>query len=288
MKSALQDKILAVFDALPSGHRKAARWLLDHPEDVALLSMREQARRAGVPAATMTRLAQRLGFSGFDEVRESFSATLRARSGFSGRAADLLARRALDGDEALTSDLLAGMAGHLRTMSQPETLGAIVRAADIIAGADRLFCIGARSSFAGAYLGAYLLSLIGEQVLLVDGAGATGLDRLRDIGPRDALLVVTIAPYTRFTVEVAAHARDRGAAVIAVTDSLASPVARKAPVAVLVPISTPSFLQTVAPALIAIECIAALVAARRGQRAVDAIAESEAHLARFGSYHDGQ
>lgn len=286
MEAVVKRQILTIFDDLPSGSRLAARWIMDHPEDVALLSMREQAKRAGVPAATMTRLAQRLGYSGYEALRAVSSSELRQRSDFSGRTAGLLARRELDGDEALTSDVLAGLAGHLRALSSRDTLASIVHAADVIVSRERLFCIGARSSYASAHLSAYLLSLIGEKAVLVDGAGATGLDRLHGVGASDALLAVTIAPYTRVTVEAAVYAQEKGAAVIAITDSAASPIARLAPASVVVPTSTPSFLQTVAPGLIVVECIAALVAARRGQAAVDAMAASEELLARFGAYHD--
>ncbi len=285
-ETPIAGRLLAIFDDLPAQQRVAARWLLDHPDDVALLSMREQAKRVGVPPATMTRLAQRLGYDGFDALKEVYVTSLRGRSDhFVNRTEKLLQRRALDGDVAFTSDLLAGLAGHLKLLSSTETLTAIARAADIVVEQDRLFCIGARSSFSSAHLGAYLLSLIGERTVLVDGAGAIGLDTLRDIGPGDALLALTISPYTRVTVEAVAFARERGASIIAITDSPVSPIARQATATIIVPTSTPSFLQTVAPALIVVESIAALVAARRGKRAVSAIAAAEAHLERFGSYY---
>jgi DNA-binding MurR/RpiR family transcriptional regulator len=248
--------------------------------------MREQAKRIGVLPATMTRLAQRLGYEGFHELKEVYVASFRGRPDhFADRTEKLLRRRALDGDAAFTSDLLAGLASHLQHLSGAETLSAIAKAADIVVDRNRLFCMGARSSFASAHLGAYLLSLIGERTVLVDGAGAIGIDALRDIGPRDALLALTIAPYTRVTVEAVAFAQERGASIIAITDSTVSPIARQATVTIMVPTNTPSFLQTVAPALIVVECIAALVAARRGKKAVSAIAAAEAHLERFSSYY---
>ena len=285
-EEAVTERLLAVYDSLPARHRLAARWIIDHPNDVALLSMREQAKRVGVPPATMTRLAQRLGFDGFDALKAMYAETLRGRPDhFAGRTVRLLERRAVDGDAAFTSDVLAGLAGHLRALSEADTLSAIARAADLVVERERLFCIGARSSFAGAHLGAYLLSLVGERAVLVDGAGAVGLDTLRDVGPTDALLALTIAPYTQVTVDAVAFAREHGADVIAITDSAVSPIARQATVSILVPTDTPSFLQTVAPAIIVVECIAALVAARRGQKAVSAIAAAEAHLDRFGSYY---
>ena len=83
---------------------------------------------------------------------------------------------------------------------------------------------------------------------------------------------------------VATFAAERGATIIAITDSRASPIARLAREAIIVPIHTPSFLQTMTPAFIVVECLAALVAAKRGNAAVKAIEAVEAHLNRFGSY----
>ena len=53
------------------------------------------------------------------------------------------------------------------------------RAADLIVSSNRLFCVGARSSYPAIYLGSYLLSLIGEQTFLVDGAGGIGVSGVR-------------------------------------------------------------------------------------------------------------
>lgn len=96
------------------------------------------------------------------------------------------------------------------------------------------------------------------------------------------MLAITIAPYTCITVEAIRLAEERGAAVITITDSAVSPNARSAAAIIIVPSATPSFIQTVAPALIAVECMAALAAAQRGKRAVAATAEAEANLACFG------
>src|SRR5258708_12083045 len=70
--------IVEAFDALSPQLQTAARYMLACPDDVALLSMREQARRAGVPPATMTRLAKRLGLEGYDAVRALYAGAVRA------------------------------------------------------------------------------------------------------------------------------------------------------------------------------------------------------------------
>jgi DNA-binding MurR/RpiR family transcriptional regulator len=73
----LADRIIKAFDTMSGQLQTGARFVLERPRDVALLSMREQARRAGVQPATMTRLAKHLGMDGYDRVRELYAAAVR-------------------------------------------------------------------------------------------------------------------------------------------------------------------------------------------------------------------
>lgn len=278
-------RLRAEFEDLSPQLREAARWIIDHPADVALLSTREQARRAGVTAATMTRLAQRMGLRGYDGVRALYADAVRRRpESYRGRAEELLARRESEGDAALIQDIFAALTQHLQNLSSPQAVRRFTDAADRIAGADRVFCLGMRSSFSVAYMFHYVRSLFGSRSVLVEGTGGTDLDALRTIGRKDLMLAVSVKPYVRRTVEAAKYARDRGARVIAVTDSEMSPLVTLASDVILVRTETPSFFHTMAPAFAAVECLAALVAARRGPEALAALEQSERQLAEFGVY----
>src|SRR5215475_9986707 len=143
---ALATRLRSDFDALSSRFQDAARWMIDHPADVALLATREQARRAGVSPATMTRLAQRFGLEGYDDVRKLYADAMRRRpEGFQGRARELLNRRDVEGDAALAQDILSALSRHLQVLSSPATLKQFATAAERIAGAERVFCLGLRS-----------------------------------------------------------------------------------------------------------------------------------------------
>jgi hypothetical protein len=52
VSAPLTKKIVRSFDALSGQLQSAARFVLDHPHDVALKSMRDQARAANVEPAT--------------------------------------------------------------------------------------------------------------------------------------------------------------------------------------------------------------------------------------------
>jgi DNA-binding MurR/RpiR family transcriptional regulator len=87
------ERIKTALDDMPVQMQVAARFIMDQPSEVALLSMREQARKAGVPPATMTRLAQRLGFSVIKILKDAYVEAVRNNvPWFSGRAVNMLNR----------------------------------------------------------------------------------------------------------------------------------------------------------------------------------------------------
>ncbi|HXL30794.1 MAG TPA: MurR/RpiR family transcriptional regulator [Bradyrhizobium sp.] len=281
----LFDELTAGFETLPPQLKEAARWVIDHPADVALLTMREQARRAGIPPATLTRLAQRFGLKGYDEIRKLYAEVVRHRpENLRGRAEQLLRRRDSEGDEALIQDIFSALTQHLQALSTSDSIERFTAAAEIIARSKRVFCLGMRSTFSVAYNFHYVRSLLGAASVLVDGPGGIATDTLRMIGPTDVLLAISVKPYTRQTVQAARYAEKRGARVIAVTDSEVSPLAAIASKTLVVRTETPSFFHTMAPAFAAIECLTALVAARRGKQAVQSLAASEQQLDAFDTY----
>jgi DNA-binding MurR/RpiR family transcriptional regulator len=283
--ASLVRALKASFDSLSPQLKAAARWVIDHPDDVALLTAREQARRARVTPATLTRLAQHFGLSGYEAVRKLHAEDVRRHPrSYRGRAEELLHRRDTEGDAALVQDIFASLTHHLHALAAPAALERFTAAADRIVKAQRVFCFGARSAFPVAQIFHYLRSLFGDASILVDAPGGSGIDVLRGIGPKDALLAVTMSPYARETAKAARYAAGQGAAVIAVTDSEVSPLAAFASETLIVHTETPSFFDTMSPAFAAMECLAALVAARRGSRALTALAASEEQLASFDTY----
>ncbi|GIL00141.1 MAG: transcriptional regulator [Alphaproteobacteria bacterium] len=285
-QSQLADRIVAEFDRLPAQLGVAARYMLDHSDDVALLSMREQARRAGVQPWTMTRLAKRLGYAGYEEIRAVAADQLRRSSlGFAGKANIQVARQRETGAAALVAEMAHSLAAGVARLAESEQAAALIAVSEAVAKARRIYCLGLRSSNAVAAQLAYMLEFLGEQVVLVDRASASDLDALRHAERRDVLLAVSVAPYTRATVEAARLARQRGVPVLAITDSRVSPIARLADHAVQVTTDSPSFFHTMAPAFAVGEILVTLIAGRRGKAALAGIARTESQLAAMGIHY---
>ena len=267
------------FAAMSPQLQVAARFLLDHPNDVALLSMRDQAKRAGVPPATMTRLAQKLGFAGYDEVRSLYAESVRRKTdGFADRAGQLVDNHRAKGKAAVAVDLVNTVARQLDLMRSPKALESIVLGAECVADARRVCIVGRRSSYPVAYQLAYACGLIGCEVRLVDGPGGIGIDHLHGAGCADVLVVISIRPYSAESLTMARYAVRQGVPVVTITDSALSPFASLAKVAIVVGVESPSFFHTMVPAFAAVEALTALVAATKGEAAKAALAEREAHF----------
>jgi DNA-binding MurR/RpiR family transcriptional regulator len=276
----LQDRIVATFAELPPQLRTAARFVLDHPRDVALLSMREQAKRAQVKPATMTRLAKRLGLDGYDAVRGLYADSIRAeRLDFSRRAGEQLADQRVQGDRALASRTAATLAHDIEALQSSAALDRIAEAAAALAAAGRVYCLGLRACHAVAWQLHYVLSLAGRPCELLDGAGGVGLDALRRAGDGDVLFAASIRPYTRATVGAAHYAHRRGVPIVAVTDSEVSPLARMARHVIVVSTASPSFFHSIAAGFAVAEILAAIVAGHAGEAALEALGAAETHFA---------
>ena len=269
----LADTIVQAFDTMSEQLQAAARYILNQPRDVALLSMREQARHAGVQPATMTRLAKHLGLAGYEDIRQQYADAMRGDvTGFAGRVGAQAKNQKLKGDHALASDMLGDIAAQVGQLSQPESLAMLVEAAGRLSAARRIYCLGLRSSHSPAWHLHYILSLAGKHSIMLDAAGGIGADALGGASPDDVMVAISVLPYTRQTIEIAEYAGEGGVPLIAITDSPVAPLAQLAACTVIVPTESPSFLHTMSPAFVVAEVLGALVAGQAGDTASAALA----------------
>jgi len=74
------DRLTRAFPKLSRQLKKCAAHILEHPSEVATFSMRELAKRVGVPPSTMNRLAKALGFSNYEEFRALYRDSINDQS----------------------------------------------------------------------------------------------------------------------------------------------------------------------------------------------------------------
>jgi DNA-binding MurR/RpiR family transcriptional regulator len=285
----LLQRVQQDYGQLSARGRRVARWLVEHPDDVALLSTRQQAKSLGVAPATLTRFAKHFGFSGYDALRDVSQRGLRERAGtFAPGAKRMVARRRSSGAAALAEDVLEAISENIQALRDHAHLAKLQKAAELLSRGRRIYVLGSRSSYPIAYHFYYVASFGGAPVSLVDGAGGIGVDALRGARASDVMFAVSVAPYTRATVEAVAHAAALRVGVVALTDSALSPLAEPASAVLTIPTQTPSFFHSMSAAFAVAEMLAALVVAERGPQAVNATRRADQELLSLYAYLDAR
>lgn len=271
-------------DGLSPELLRAARWVEAHPREVALHSMRECARRAGLAPATLTRLAQALGFNGFDAIKNLCQESFAAQAGYAGRAEVLQASARHSKDWlALLNETQHANTASIGGLNQR---GQLEAAADAMLKACRIYFLGLRASHGLALHLHYTYGLLASNGVLVQGLGGTLSDQIGEMGRGDLLVAMSLAPYTRQTVDAVTQALGQGVDLMVLTDSALSPIARSAAHTLLFRADSPSYFQSMVGALALAEALAAAVAVRGGRKVLARLQSRQSRLDSEGAYWD--
>lgn len=281
---SLEDLVALVRERFPGMSPQfqiGARHLIDFPTEVPVQSMRRIAAGAGVQPATLVRLAQSLGYAGWDDMRQVFVRGLHhVPRRYADQAQDAARRRSARGT---LNRHVAAQAGNLRLLDELNA-GKLLEAADTLQRARHVHVAGFRASHAAAYTLHYLYRLFRNSVTLLRGDAGLLEMELRALEPADAVVIIGFAPYSQEAMRVAESAHARGCRIIAICDSQVAPVARHAQATLLFATETPGFFPSSAAAMVLVEALAGQLLGKAGRQAIDALSRAEDQLHSSGAY----
>lgn len=263
--------------------------LVERPEEVAMGSITKVAAALEVHPSTLSRLARALGYDAYVDFQRVFRDSLTAgqRPFYSQQGHRLLGgdRASDENGEGSESDCLgvvvqiahesvANVDALLSQLSAAE----LSAAAALLARARRVRVYGVRQIHAVASLLSYSLGLIRADVSLFDAPGQGIAETLAHMRAGDVLLACTVAPYSRRVVEVARAASAAGIAVVAITDSRASPLAVNARHAFFIPHRSSFISNSIGAYVVFCEGLVNLVARALGDKAVRALERQESFI----------
>lgn len=229
----LRAEIVLRYEGLSKRLKQIARYVLDEPNDIALETLAVIAARCGVQPSAIIRFAKTFGFEGASQMQRLFRDGLLSNNvalGYSERVRQLNDATSADGAEP--ADLLAEFVqgNMLALQNLLQTVGkADMRAAvDLIADAQTVHVVGFRRSFPVASYLVYSLLQAGKRAVFIDGVAGLALAQVQAMLPQDLLIAVSYHPYAEETIAVVEAARASGGKVLAISDSLVSPVAKPA------------------------------------------------------------
>jgi DNA-binding MurR/RpiR family transcriptional regulator len=278
MNSILGELITKNYSNLTKGQKKVATYILRNPEEVAFLTSKKLGKNAGVSEATVIRLADALGISGFSEIQNILQSWLKRKLAPSEKLESTRIGRRTDIYEEIFENSVREIL-KAREGIPPSQFEEVVDALD---RARRVFVVGLRRSHSIAFLLYYNLSRIRDGITLVDPAYGLRYDKILEIGDPDVFVAISFFRYARETMEITKFAREKEAHIVAITDNPVSPVGQLADISLCTGYWSPFFFGSHASTLVIVECIVGGLSLKRKRRYVHSLKKIEDTLRHCG------
>lgn len=258
--SDLLNALAEAIDTLTPEVKKAAAYVLENPNDVSVSTIREIAQCADVKPNTLVRLAQSLGFDGYEDFREPFREEVRRGTSYFPDRAQWLQSLGQTGKLGEHYRSMASAAiGNLEDTFAGIDSHDVEGAAHAIAASRNTYALGVGVNYSNAQNFAYLAGTGMPKVYAIPRNGSTASDDLAFANEHDVLIAMTCKPYRTEVVEAVSIAQEQGVKIISISDSPASPIMAGAEFGFVVATDTPQFFPSSVSTIAVLETLLSFV-----------------------------
>ena len=222
----LMTKIQTNLSEFSKGQRLIARYITEHYDKAAFMTASRLGSTVGVSESTVVRFATELGYDGYPHLQKALQEMIRNRL-------TAVQRMEVAGDRMGNRDVLESVLSSdvekIRMTLDELDRDAFENTANAIVRARRIYILGVRSSSALANFMGFYFTLLFENVrVLYTNSVSEIFEQILRIGPEDVFIGISFPRYSQRTLAAMKYSKDRGAKVIALTDSRLSPLTRYA------------------------------------------------------------
>jgi DNA-binding MurR/RpiR family transcriptional regulator len=235
--------------------RRIADFLLRHPARASAAGIEELATATRASPATLSRFARAVGASNYGELKGALAASLQ-------EALQPVEKLKASFDRSGPEGVLAGEGIEAALSNMRAAADALTPAllANVVAQITASRCIYVMGFGLSAHVAGLLtLGLQPFRPLVVNvvdfGGSEVAAARLAAMDNQDLLIAISFPRYARDAVQLAGFARDRGARVLALTDSPASPLAPLADLLLPAPATHPVLSSSMSAAVLVAEAV---------------------------------
>lgn len=280
-----RDILYAIQNSMPAfskGQKLIAHFILDYYDKAAFMTASKLGQTVNVSESTVVRFAAELGYDGYPSMQKALQEMIRNKL-------TSIQRIEVSNDRIGNQDILSMvMQSDIEKirMTLEETDRLSFRASvDAILGAKRIYILGVRSAAALASFLGFYFNLIFDNVTLVNTiSGSEIFEQLLRVSAEDVVIGISFPRYSSRTVKAMRFARDRGASVIAMTDSDTSPLAEIATETLLAKSDMASFVDSLVAPLSLVNALIVAVGRKKNEDVEKTFENLEKIWTEYGVY----
>lgn len=241
----LMRMIQTKFSRLSKGQKLIAEYILKHYDKAAFMTAAKLGASVGVSESTVVRFANQLGYEGYPELQKALQELIKNKL-------TTAQRIELSNDFIIPNNALKGVLKsdieNIRATMEKINYEAFESTVNSILNSKKIYIVGLRSSAALADFLGFYLNLILDNVKIVSYGMSDIFEQMLTLGEGDCVIGIGFPRYAMRTVETLNYAKSRRADVVAITDSVLSPLATKADYVLIAESNMASFVDSlVAP-----------------------------------------
>ena len=215
--------IQANMNTFSKGQKLIARFILDSYDKAAFMTASRLGKTVNVSESTVVRFAAELGYDGYPAMQKALQEMIRNKL-------TSIQRIEVSNDRIGNQDILSMVMQSdmekIRLSLEEVDREQFRQAVEAIVSARRIYILGVRSATALASFLGFYFNLIFDHVTMIHTTSTSEVfEQMLHIGPKDVIIGISFPRYSARTVKAMRFARDRGARVVAITDSETSPLA---------------------------------------------------------------
>lgn len=208
------------------GQRRIAQYILSSYDKAAFMTASRLGKMVNVSESTVVRFAVELGFDGYPSMQKALQEMVRNKLTSVQRievASDRL------GDQDVVSMVLQADWESIRMTSEALDRRVLNQAVETILRARNIYIVGVRSSAVIAtFMSFYFRNIFDNVHLVTSSATSEMIEQMLHVSKEDVVIGISLPRYSSRTIKLIEFAKDSGAKVIALTDSLDAPAAKRA------------------------------------------------------------
>ena len=280
MNLDLLEQIRARLPQFSKAQKRIAHYILEHYEKAAFMTAARIGSTIGVSESTVVRFAAEVGCDGYPQLQKALQEIIRNRLTSVQRME--ITSDQIDRGNVISKVLSMDIERIKHTMEELDTQSFDLAVQKII-HARRIYIIGVRSAASLASFLQFYFNHIFDSVILINTSSTSEMfEQLFRISDQDVLISISFPRYSQRTLKAAKYAREKGADVIALTDSISSPLYSVANISLLARSDMASFVDSLVAPLSVLNALAVAV----GLEKQDEIRQTYAQLERIWDQYD--
>ncbi len=213
-------------EGFSKGQRRIANFIEEHYDEAAFMTANKLGEIVGVSESTVVRFATEIGYVGYPGLQKAMQEMIRDKLTSIQRIEVTTGRI---GDKDVLDSVLNQDIEKIKRTIEEISREDFERAVDAIINAEHIYIYGVKSaSYIASFFGYYLDLMFGNVIMLNTTSKTTNFEKLFRITEKDVMIGISFPRYSTMAVDAMKFARERKTHVVAITDSMVSPLVANA------------------------------------------------------------